>query len=105
MEAMYTGTADLVIPEPQIVFLIAFRVSLKWILSFLFGCGCGLIFGAGLGFSWWLAGVFLFALVGFTAKLKNVTDDNRWVVPLWIGSAVGAVVWFALARAAGGLFR
>jgi len=27
------------------------------------------------------------------------------VVPLWIGSAVGAVVWFALARAAGGLFR
>jgi hypothetical protein len=85
--------------------MVAFRVTSKWIVSLFFGCGCGLIFGAGLNFSWWLAGIFMGALVGFTVKMKDITEDRQWVAPLWVGVGVGTIAFFILLHAVANSFR
>jgi hypothetical protein len=76
---------------------------MKFGISFAFGMGCGIIFllsFLGLAWKWgflnYFGLLFLAALISATFKLRKITDDTSWVLPLWLGFGAGSVAGFII---------
>jgi hypothetical protein len=74
---------------------------LRFVISFVFGIGCGLLFLLSfLGLSWrwgflnYFGILFLGLLISATLKLRKITDNTDWVLPLWLGVGAGSIAGF-----------
>jgi hypothetical protein len=72
---------------------------MKFAVSFAAGIVCGLIFAAsflGTPLKWsftnYFGFFFLVTLFLAVRKIKQVTDDTTWVLPLWLGVATAVVL-------------